>query len=173
MNTLKQIHELAPAPKNTGRIDRIVSRPLKGERAVLQEGYFTPVEGLRTDRWGSRPHKTTNRQVSVIRTGIIDLLAGETDPTLSGDNLHVHLDISTDNLPFGSLLRLGAALFELTPEKHTPCHLFEKRFGQEALSITADPNLASSRLRGLFLKVLEEGRIQVGDSIEVIRSATD
>lgn len=174
MSTLKtQIHELAPVPKEVGRIDRIVSRPLKGERTMLQNGTFTPEEGLRTDRWGSRVHQTTNRQVSIIRTDIIDLLAGEADPSLSGDNLHVHLDISSDNLPAGSQLKIGTALFELTPENHVPCHLFKGRFGPEAFSIAEDPELADIRVRGLFLKVLKEGSFQVGDAIEVIRKVTD
>jgi len=160
-------------PNNAGRIDRIVSRPLKGERTVLQEGVFTPEKGLLTDRWGSRPHQSNNRQVSVIRTDIIDLLAGDADPSLSGDNLHVQLDISTGNLPVGSQLQIGTALFELTPEKHVPCQFFEQRFGTEAFSITEDPELANNRLRGLFLKVVKEGRVRVGDTIEVIQRATD
>ncbi|MEE2750638.1 MAG: MOSC domain-containing protein, partial [Myxococcota bacterium] len=100
-------------------------------------------------------------------------LAAEADPSLSGDNLHVHLDISTDNLPVGSQLKIGTALFELTSEQHVPCHLFRQRFGQEAFSITEDPELAHNRLRGVFLKVVKAGSVQVGDSIEVTRRATD
>ena len=140
---------------------------------MVQEAYFTPQEGLRGDRWGSRPHKTANRQVSVIRTDIMNLLAGEADPCLSGDNLHVQLDLSTANLPQGSRLKIGTALFELTSETLAPCEQFERRFGQESFSIAKDPELADIRPRGLFLKVLEEGRIEVGDPIKVIRNSTD
>jgi MOSC domain-containing protein YiiM len=87
---------------------------------------------------------------------------------MAGDNLHVELDLSVDNLPAGTRLRIGEALCEVTPLPHTGCAKFAARFGEDARRITDDPEFASQRLRGIHVCVLEDGYVSPGDPIEVL-----
>ena len=40
------IHRLSAGPKDAGQLNRLVSRPEKGSRTVLQTAHFTPEGGL-------------------------------------------------------------------------------------------------------------------------------
>jgi MOSC domain-containing protein YiiM len=126
--------------------------------------------GMEGDRWGLRPHRSKARQLSAIRADVIDVLARGADPILSGDNLHVLLDLSSSNLPRGSRLQIGAAaVVQVSQEIHAPCALFSSRFGQDAHDITLAPAFEDQRLRGVLLTVLEGGRIAEGDEIRILR----
>ena len=91
--------------------------------------------------------------------------------SLFGDNLLVELDLSTQNLPTGTRLRLGQALLEVTPEPHNGCLKFRQRFGGDALRLTADERFRDQHLRGIYLRVVEPGPVCVGDDIEVLTRA--
>jgi MOSC domain-containing protein YiiM len=96
------------------------------------------------------------------------LFAQGQELSIFGDNLLVELDLSTANLPEGSRVRLGSALLEVTPLAHTGCVKFKQRAGDDALRLTAVPHLKAQRLRGLFMKVVEEGEVATGDEIQVL-----
>ncbi len=78
------------------------------------------------------------------------------------------IDLSVENLPTGSRLRLGGALLEVTPEPHTGCLKFRQRFGKDSLRLTADRRLRDERLRGIYVKVVEAGEVAVVDTLEVL-----
>ena len=48
----------------------------------------------------------------------------------------------------------------------TPVEIW--RAGDDALRLTAVPHLKAQRLRGLFMKVVEEGEVATGDEIQVL-----
>jgi MOSC domain-containing protein YiiM len=89
--------------------------------------------------------------------------------SLAGDNLVVDLDLSDENLPTGTQLQIGGAIFEVTDLPHTGCQKFERRYGADALKVVNAEVYKSRRLRGLFIQVVQAGKIQVGDSISVLR----
>jgi len=111
-------------------------------------------------------------QLAVMRVDVARLFANGQALSLFGDNLLVDLDLSAANLPVGSRLRLGSALLEVTPEPHNGCRKFHQRFGNDALRLTADRRLRDLHLRGIYMKVMEEGEISRGDTISVISRAT-
>ena len=87
---------------------------------------------------------------------------------LAGDNLLVDLNLSEENLPAGTQLQIGTATFEVTDLPHTGCQKFERRYGKDALEFVNGETYKSQRLRGLFIRTIEAGKIQVGDSIRKI-----
>ena len=94
----------------------------------------------------------------------IALVAQSTDRwALAGDQLYIDLDLSTDNLPPGTRLRLGSAVIEVTAQPHTGCGKFAARFGTEAAKFVNSPEGKKLRLRGLNAKVVAPGVIRVGD----------
>ena len=50
-----------------------------------------------------------------MRADVARLIADGQDLSLFGDNLLVELDLSVENLPAGTRLRIGTALCEVTP----------------------------------------------------------
>ena len=67
------------------------------------------------------------------------------------------------------LLAIGGARLVVTDKAHTGCKKFRQRFGRDALLLTAHPDWRHRRLRGLFLQVEQDGEVEVGDTIEVLR----
>ena len=106
-------------------------------------------------------------QLNVINARLSRLVGGDDDDVraLAGDQLHVDLDISHDNLPAGTRLAIGDAVIEITEQPHTGCAKFAARFGKEALRFVNVGAGKELRLRGLNAKVVTPGTIRRGDTI--------
>ena len=102
-------------------------------------------------------------QIDVAR-----LIANRQPLPLCGDNLFFELDLSAENLPPGSLLRVGGAMLEVTPTPHDGCQKFRIRFGAEAIAFTSHPDLRHHNLRGIHMRVVAPGEVAVGDLVEVV-----
>ena len=63
---------------------------------------------------------------------------------------------------------MGNALLEVTPFPHNGCHKFRDRFGADALRLVSEKARRPRNLRGIYLRVLEEGKVSVGDQVEVV-----
>lgn len=84
---------------------QLTSRWETPRRAVLSsEG------GVPGDAWLRDSPEKLDAQVSLLRVDVARLLANRQPLSLFGDNLLVDLDLSMNNLPAGSRLRVGAAL---------------------------------------------------------------
>ena len=88
---------------------------------------------------------------------------------LSGDNLLVDLDLSTENLPTGTVLEIGEVQLVVTDQPHLPCKLFGGRYGQDAVTRIAWSVKQGHRGRGLLCQIKQAGQIRVGDEIRVSR----
>jgi MOSC domain-containing protein YiiM len=158
---------LAP-PKDVGTLALIVARGDHEQRETPPRVMLTPQGGVPGDAWARKSPQKIDAQITVMRADVARLFANGQPLSLFGDNLLVDLDVSLDNLPTGSRLRLGTALLEVTPEPHTGCAKFKRRVGEAALRLTADPRYRPLRLRGIYVKVVETGEAAVGDAIEVL-----
>lgn len=87
---------------------------------------------------------------------------------LAGDQLFIDLNLSDENLPAGSRLKIGAAIIEITPIPHNGCVKFKKRFGVDAVRFVNSPAGKQLHLRGINAKVVKSGTIRVGDDVEKI-----
>jgi len=161
---------LPAPPRDRGTLGLIVARGEDHRRETPKRVRLTAEQGVPGDRWLAHDGRPES-QLAVMRIDVARLLANGQDLALFGDNLLVDLDLSTSNLPPGTRLRLGGALLEVTPEPHTGCSLFRRRFGGDALRLTADKALRDQHLRGIYLRVVEPGEVSVGDPIEVISRA--
>jgi hypothetical protein len=167
------LDEIRRSPKDDGTLMLIVRRPAVGVREVLQEAALDLEQGLVGDTWKMRgSNKTTDgsshpeMQLNVMNARSAALVAQAPDRwQLAGDQLFVDLDLSGENLPAGTRLRLGAAVIEVTPMPHTGCAKFVSRFGLEAMKFVNSPVGRELNLRGICARVVEPGAIRAGDRI--------
>jgi MOSC domain-containing protein YiiM len=165
------------SPADEGSVQMLVIRPAVLEREVLDRVEISETSGVVGDTWDQRPSRRTPdggpnpaAQVTVMNSRAVDLVAGDRDRwPLAGDQIYVDLDLGLDNLPTGTLLRLGGAVLEVTDAPHTGCAQFSERFGVDALRLTATPEGKAMRLRGINTRVVLGGQVAVGDAVAVER----
>lgn len=159
------------SPKDSGVLQLIVRRPSVDEREVLDEGELDLSHGLVGDSWNARQSSRTpdgsphpEMQINVMNSRVISLLAQEKDRwQLAGDQLYIEMDLSAENLPAGSRIEIGSAVIEVTPPPHTGCKKFVSRFGIEAMKFVNSPIGRQLCLRGINAKVIQSGKIKVGN----------
>ena len=159
------------SPKDNGPLVKLVRRPDVNRREVVSEGELDVDLGLSGDNWKVKGNPTTPdgkadpvAQITVMNARFLSLIAqSEERWELSGDQLLIDLDLSIENLPPGTRLRIGSAVIEFSKKPHTGCAKFAARFGQDALRFVSTPEGRALRLRGANAKVVQSGAIRVGD----------
>jgi MOSC domain-containing protein YiiM len=167
---LAGLDRVRAAPPDAGVLELAACRPVPGERRLLDVAELDRVQGLVGDGWQARGSRHTpdgsaepGRQLTVMSAPAIALFAGDRARwALAGDQLYVDLDISEDNLPPGTQLRLGSAVIEVSVEPHTGCAKFLERFGRDAARLVHSQEGRRLRLRGLNARVIVTGRAPVG-----------
>ncbi len=154
------------SPRDEGRLEMVVRRPAEGEREVVAEARIEPGQGLVGDSWSTRAKVSPDAEITLMNARCIALLAGDADRwPLAGDQLYVDMDLSEENLPPGSRLRIGTVLLEASAKPHRGCPKFSARFGTEALVFVSSEAGRAARLRGLNARVVEGGAVIVGDVV--------
>ena len=161
---------LSVAPSSTtdeGRVTLICARPSSGTRQTMSRARLDHL-GMPHDRW-RHGKATPDMQLAVMEHRVATVVANGQSHTLFGDNLSLDLDLSTTNLPIGSLLQVGDARLVVTPEPHTGCKQYAARFGLEALKWISARDREGERLRGLYLRVTEPGDVWLDAAVNVLR----
>lgn len=164
------LDEIRQAPKDEGVLELIVRRPQVEEREILEEAELHLEEGLVGDSWIRRPSSRTadgsphpDMQINIMNARVTALVAQDRGRWhLAGDQLYLDMDLSSENLPPGTQLAIGSAVIEVTPPPHTGCKKFVSRFGLEAMKFVNSPVGRELHLRGINAKVVQGGRIRVG-----------
>jgi hypothetical protein len=159
---------LPPAPRDRGRVLGLVTRVQGGRREMPARVILTAAGGMPGDGWLRKSPDKPEAQLAVMQQGVAELIANGQPLALFGDNLFLDLDLSAANLPIGSRLRAGAVLLEVTPKAHNGCVKFKGRFGDDALRFVSHPERRPRNLRGIYLRVIEDGEVACGDAVEVI-----
>ena len=170
------LDEVRAAPADDGTVELIVRRPGFGEREVLAEGALDPEVGLVGDTWDVRPSKRTSdgaphpdMQLNLIGARFSRLISTDVGHrALAGDQLHLDLDLSADNLPPGTRLALGGAVIEITDQPHRGCPKFRDRFGLEAMRLVNSEEGRALHLRGVNAKVVTAGVVRTGDAVRKV-----
>lgn len=165
--------EIGSAPLDAGEVQLIVSRPGTGERMALDWADLDTAIGLVGDNWfvrgsTSMPDGTANpeAQLTIMNARAADAVAGNRAGwALAGDQIYADLDLSVDNLPPGTRLRLGTAVVEISAKPHSGCAKFTQRFGLDAMRWANSDEGKALRLRGVNCRVIEPGRVTLGDQI--------
>ena len=162
------LDEIRRSPKNEGRLEMIVRRPVKGQREILDEGQLTLDEGLAGDG-GKNYSPHPDMQINIINARASALVAGDKDRwALAGDQLYIDMDLSEANVPPGTQLELGSAVIEITAPPHTGCSKFAARFGFDAVKFVNSKLGRNLHFRGLDARGIRPGLIRAGD---VVRKA--
>ena len=140
---------------------------------MLATGVLDVSEGLVGDNWRTRGSSRTadgsahpEMQLNIINARLVALIAPDAARRpLAGDQLHVDLDLSAENLPPGTRLAIGSAIVEVTAQPHTGCNKFKARFGADALKFVNSPVGKELHLRGINARVVQGGQIAVGDAV--------
>jgi hypothetical protein len=159
------------APKTEGVLEMIVRRPRLGEREILDAGELDVSDGLVGDTWKARGSSRTadgsphpGMQLNIMSARAAALVAQEKSRwPLAGDQLFIDLDLSAANVPPGTRLAIGSAIVEVSEEPHTGCGKFVTRFGADAMKFVNSPIGRELGLRGINARVVQSGRIRVGD----------
>jgi hypothetical protein len=138
-------------------------------------------EWLVGDNWKVRGSSLTivgaphpEMQLNLMSSRGIALISGDKSRWhLAGDQLFVDLDLSGSNLPPGTRLSIGTAVIEVTAEPHTGCKKFVDRFGLEAMKFVNSPQGRNLNLRGINAKVVQRGKVAVGNPVSVARGESD
>jgi MOSC domain-containing protein YiiM len=151
----------------------IVIRPEHGRRQELQSCEISFAGGTHGDHWAEGcwlstedggPHPDV--QICIMNARCIAHIAQTRERwALAGDNLFVDLDLSPGNLPAGQRLRIGTAVIEITDVKHAACRSFAGHYGQSATVFVNARKGMSHRLRGVYARVVEDGRVTAGDRV--------
>jgi MOSC domain-containing protein YiiM len=166
------IDDVIRAPHDAGTVELVVCRPAIGERRVLDAAELEPGRGLVGDNYVERGNARTPdgladplAELNVMSAHALRAVAGADRERwqLAGDQLIVDFDLSADNLPPGTRLRIGTAIIEVTAKPHTGCAKFSQRFGVDAARwVNSHKDL---RLRGICAIVAEAGTVSPGDPI--------
>ncbi len=161
------------SPKNQSVLDMIVSRPEEDAREVMELADLDVNVGLVGDTWQDRPSTRSgdgkahpDMQITIMNSRVADLVAQDKERwPLSGDQLFADIDLSADNMPPGTRISVGSAILVATDQPHTGCKKFAARFGADALKFISSPVGKELRLRGINCKVVQNGEIKPGDSV--------
>lgn len=156
------------APLDDGEVVLMVARGPAGERQLPDDAVLTVEGGMPGDRWADQSEYGPDYQLATARADFARLIANGQLLELHGDNLFLDLDLSSHNLPAGTLLRAGQALLRITPVAHNGCKKWVQRFGLYPMQLNLHPDYRALHLRGIYLRVVEEGRVRVGDRVRVV-----
>ena len=175
---LAGLESIRQSPKGRGRLEAIARRPEVDIREALQVGELDLDEGLVGDTWKNRPSTRMpdhsahpEMQVTLMNARVIGLIAQAQERwPLAGDQLYVDLDLSIQSMPVGTRLAIGEqAVLEITAQLHTGCNKFAARFGEPAWKWVNSPVGRELRLRGVNARVVQPGKIAVGEPVVVLQ----
>jgi hypothetical protein len=166
----RRFAELAAPPCDRGSLRLLVRRGWhQGRREEPVSAMLSASEGLAGDSWSRGDDRMADAQLTAMEVGVADMIANGQPWSLFGDQLYLDLDLRGENLPVGSSIAVGEAVLEVTPKPHKGCAKYQARFGADALRLISRPDLRSRRLRGIYLRVVTDGLVRVGDAVEVVR----
>lgn len=75
------------------------------------------------------------------------------------------MDLTPHNTPPGQRLSIGSAIIEITDVPHFACASFIERYGRDAGMFVNTGEGRRLRLRGIYARVIRDGRMTVGDRV--------
>ncbi len=173
---LDGLPHILDAPKDEGELQGIVIRPAPGERKELDSVDISLAHGVHGDHWAHGCWRSTDSgaphpdvQICMMNARCIALIAQErSNWAPAGDNLFIDMDLSPANVAPGQKLAIGSAVVQVSAEPHNGCASFVERYGRDACTFVNVREGKEYRLRGIYGRVVQDGRISVGDRVRKI-----
>jgi MOSC domain-containing protein YiiM len=148
----------------TGEIIWIGIHPESRQPVLVLEETFAQIGGLKDDRF-NKGNPESKRQVTLIQYEHLQAVASflgkeNIDPSLVRRNLLVK-GINLNSMR-GRQIRIGEAILEMTGYC-PPCRRMEENLGKGGYN-------AMRGHGGINCRVLKEGKIRVGDRVEVVKT---
>lgn len=161
------------APKDDVPVEQLCFRPGYGERMFPDALTLTRAQGIPDERWAKAPwmrladgRPDPRIQVSILSRRVMDAVWHDRDNTVHpGDTIIADLDTSEANLPAGARLQVGTAVIEVSDLFNEGCVKWKARYGAAAKDWITLPENRPLRLRGLLCRIVEDGRVSVGDRL--------
>ncbi|MEL6738947.1 MAG: MOSC domain-containing protein [Pseudomonadota bacterium] len=153
-------------PFNGAETSAIVKRPREGVVQLLKEGFAPDEQADRRVHGG--PEKAVHLYPldhhDVWRKELADkpALTFLDEPGAFGTNLSVS-DIDEHSVFIGDRFRLGNAVIEVNQPRQ-PCWKVDHRFGTKGMTA----RIVETGRSGWYFRVIEEGEVQAGDTLERI-----
>ena len=165
--------EILASPADNGTLRAIVIRTGPGERRDLESCEISLAGGTHGDHWAKGCWKSTadgkphpDVQICIMNARCIALIAVERDNwPPAGDNLFIDIDLRPANMPPGTRLAIGSAIIEITDIPHGGCASFFERYGRDATVFVNTGAGKEMRLRGIYARVVQDGRVGAGDRV--------
>ena len=158
---LKKKIQAQATRERDGLVRCIVQRLEDGSRRTPSTAFFSSEKGLIGDRWFLDAKRKVVEQIAIMDWRVANVIANGQSLSLFGDNLFIDYDFAY--VQPGTLFYLGEVVLEITPEPHTGCSKFSKRFGSDALRYTCiEP---SRNIRGVYAQVVQSGSISLNDRL--------
>lgn len=172
-----QLPDILASPRDRGVVQGIVIRPGAGERRDVDSSEISLAGGVHGDHWAKGCWKSTEAglphpdvQICMMNARCIAAIAQERDNwPPAGDNLFIDMDLTPDNMPTGQQLAIGSAIIEITGTPHTGCSDFIARYGRDACLFVNTGEGKRLRLRGIYARVVRDGKVSVGDRVSKVK----
>lgn len=176
--TLEELQAALPdvlaAPKDKAPIEQLCLRPDVGVRNFVGEMQLTREFGIPGERWNYAPWLTLEDgradpriQISILGKRVLDLVYNNPENMIHpGDSFIADMDFSHENMPDGTLLKIGSAVLRVSDKFNHACQKWKDRYGEDALRWIVMPNNRQYRLRGVLCEVVEDGKVKPGDLIQ-------
>ncbi len=155
-----RVHALLPDPGKVG-VTAIDKRPVEEPVAVRRLGLYADVQADRANHGGE------DQAVYAYGQADADYWAAELgrpiEPGLFGENLRIS-GIEVSRAVIGERWSIGSTELEVTCPR-TPCATFARRLGLDGWV----KRFTQANRTGAYLRVLKPGKIQVGDTVTVVK----
>ena len=168
--------DVLAAPKTDAKVELLCRRPDRNQRDFTELLTLTEAGGIEGDYEMKKPWLTLpdgspdpRIQVSILPKRVLDLVWRDRENvTFPGDTIIADLDVTLENMPVGTRLKLGDALVEVSDVWNEGCAKWKVRMGREAYDWTSAPEHEALRLRGIYCLIVGDGTVRLGDTIAKI-----
>jgi hypothetical protein len=142
---------LRPASWDKGHVKRLALRPSTNERQLVEVMRVTRAGGIEGDRWAKGAKRSPDNQITLMREDVARLLCPDDQIEIFGDNIFADVDLHADLLRVGSVLRIGSASLQVSPEPHDGCSKFKRRSVAGGLEFISQPSKNTASAASTFL----------------------
>jgi MOSC domain-containing protein YiiM len=172
---LQTLHASIAEHPYSGEVTSLCIRKEDGIRQHPDQIEVNVEKGVLGDRWVWRTWKHLPNgdsdprvQVAVCNSRVIELLQKEkNNPYHPGDNIMVDRELGADEFPVGGRFTVGEITLEVTDVYNDACAKFAGEFGKDVLKWINIPEYHDLNLRGIYCRVIEGGRVIIGDKLEL------